>query len=118
MNKHLALGSAGEQLAAQWLQQKGYTILQQNFRWGKTEIDIVATKGEWLHIVEVKASSTNKWGTPEMRVDQKKMRMLQRAANFLLWSTGRQWIQYDVIAITWNMGQAPLIELIEDMSCK
>jgi putative endonuclease len=72
MNKHLALGSAGEQLAAQWLQQKGYTILQQNFRWGKTEIDIVATKGEWLHIVEVKTSSTDKWGTPEMRVDQKK----------------------------------------------
>jgi hypothetical protein len=46
------------------------------------------------------------------------MRLLQRAANFLLWSTGRQWIQYDVIAITWNMGQAPLIELIEDLSCK
>jgi len=117
MNKHQTLGGAGEQLAAEWLQKRGYTILKRNFRWGKTEIDIVAIKAEWLHIIEVKTSSTDKWGTPEIRVNQKKMRVLQRAACYLLHLTGRQWVQYDIVAITWKTGQVPLIELIEDLSC-
>jgi putative endonuclease len=64
MYEHLSLGSAGETVAADWLQQNGYTVLVRNFRWGKTEIDIVATRGEWLHIVEVKTSSSATWGPP------------------------------------------------------
>ena len=116
MNEHLALGSAGERLAAEWLQQNGYRVVTQNFRWGKTEIDIVAIRGEWLHIVEVKTSSTNRWGPPELRVHRRKMCFLQRAAGALLQLTGRKWIQYDVIAITWKKGEVPLIELIEDLS--
>lgn len=116
MNEHLALGSAGEKVAADWLEQKGYTIVAQNFRWGKTEIDIVATRNEWLHIVEVKTSSSVTWGPPELRVHPKKMRVLQRAAGVLLRSNNRKWLQYDIIAITWIKGEAPLIELIEDVS--
>jgi hypothetical protein len=44
------------------------------------------------------------------------MCFLQRAAGVLLQLTGRKWIQYDVIAITWKKGEVPLIELIEDLS--
>jgi putative endonuclease len=117
MNEQLSLGCAGEALAADWLQQNGYTIVARNFRWGKTEIDIVATRGEWLHIVEVKTSSSTTWGPPEQRVDPRKMSVLQRAAGVLLQVTKRKWIQYDVIAITWKKGEKPLIELIEDLSC-
>lgn len=117
MKKHLALGAAGEQLAADWLAQKGYTIVERNFRWGKTEIDIVATKEDWLHIIEVKTSSSDHWGMPEQRVDHKKMRMLQRAAVVLLQLTHRTWVQYDVVAITWMAKKTPQIELIEDLSC-
>jgi putative endonuclease len=116
MYEHLSLGSAGETVAADWLQQNGYTVLVRNFRWGKTEIDIVATRGEWLHIVEVKTSSSATWGRPEQRVRPQKMRVLQRAAAVLLQRTKRKWIQYDVIAITWKKGETPLIELIEDVT--
>ena len=117
MSKHLSLGSAGESLAAEWLQEKGYTIVNRNFRWGRAEIDIVAIKGEWLHIIEVKTSSSDKWGTPAQRVTAQKMRTLQRAAGVLLRSYNRKWLQYDVVAITWKKGHPPLIELIEDLSC-
>jgi putative endonuclease len=117
MSKHLALGKAGESAAADWLQQKGYTIVERNFRWGKTEIDIVALKGEWLHIIEVKTNSSNKWGSPEQRVTPQKMSILQRAATGLLRTYGRQWLQYDVVSITWEKGDLPFIELIEDLGC-
>ena len=116
MNEHLSLGSTGESLAADWLREKGYTLLARNFRWGKTEIDIVATRGEWLHIVEVKTRSSTAWGPPEQRVHSHKMRVLQRAAGALLQLSKRKWIQYDIIAITWKKGEAPLIELIEDVT--
>ena len=117
MNRHHALGQAGENIAAVWLTDQGYTLVARNFRWGKTEIDIVATRGEWLHIIEVKTSSADTWGTPELRVHPKKMRTLQRAAVVLLRQTNRKWLQYDVLAITWKKNEAPLIELFEDLSC-
>ncbi|MFM8806502.1 MAG: YraN family protein [Sphingomonadales bacterium] len=116
MKEHLTLGNAGESLAADWLEQHGYTVLVRNFRWGKTEIDIVATRGEWLHVVEVKTSSSATWGPPEQRVHSQKMNVLRRAAGVLLQLTKRKWMQYDVIAITWKKGEAPLIELIEDVT--
>jgi len=116
MSKHLALGRQGETLASQWLQENEYTLIDRNFRWGKTEIDIVATRGEWLHIIEVKTISSVKWGTPELRVNDKKIKKLQQAAGILLQMTHRKWVQYDVIAITWLPGESPLIELFEDVS--
>lgn len=116
MKPHLALGRAGEELAVDWLQRNGYTIIMKNFRWGKTEIDIVAIKGEWLHVIEVKTSSSDKWGMPEQRVNAKKMEVLRRAAAVLLAMSSRKWIQYDVIAVTLKKGDNPLIELIEDLS--
>lgn len=116
MNMHLALGKAGEQLAAAWLEKMGYTLYARNFRWGKTEIDIVATRAEWLHIIEVKTRRSDKWGPPELQVDKKKMIVMQRAAAVLLNQTHRKWVQYDIVAITWKKGETPLIELIEDVS--
>ena len=116
MNEHILLGSAGESLAANWLEQNGYTLMARNFRWGKTEIDIVATRGEWLHVIEVKTSSSTAWGPPEQRVHSHKLKVLQRAAGVLLRLSKRKWIQYDVIAITWKKGEPPFIELIEDIT--
>lgn len=116
MAKHHQLGKAGEALAVEWLQQRGYRVWQQNWRWHRTEVDIVATKNEWLHIIEVKTSSTDQWGFPEQRVNAHKLKMLQRAASYWLQRTRRSWLQYDVIAITWKPNEAPLIEMIADVS--
>ncbi|MFM7646264.1 MAG: YraN family protein [Sphingomonadales bacterium] len=116
MKPHLALGLAGEQLAASWLQQKGYSIIERNFRWGKTEIDIVATKGDYLHLIEVKTRSSDRWGMPEQQVSVKKINVMRRVASLLLERSQRKWIQYDAVAITWKKGEPPLLELIEDIS--
>ena len=50
---HNHTGKQGEQLAAIWLKQNGYTILHQNWRFKNWEIDFIAHKGKRLHIVEI-----------------------------------------------------------------
>ena len=54
MAEHLEVGKEGEELAANWLQQNGYEILHRNWRHSHYEIDIIASKENILHIIEVK----------------------------------------------------------------
>jgi len=55
MAEHNKFGTEGETLAAQWLKEKGYEILQRNWRHSHYEIDIIALKNKMLHIIEVKS---------------------------------------------------------------
>ena len=55
MASHNELGKDGEEMAARWLENKGYEILHRNWRHSHYEIDIVAAKASFLHFVEVKA---------------------------------------------------------------
>jgi len=47
-------GSRGEQIAKDYLVSQQYTILEQNFRYSKSEIDLIAKEGEVLVFIEVK----------------------------------------------------------------
>jgi putative endonuclease len=62
MASHNELGKEGEVLAATWLKEHGYKILHCNWRHSHYEIDIVATKGKFLHFVEVKARKFSMFG--------------------------------------------------------
>ena len=117
MASHNELGKEGEEKAARWLVEKGYTLLHRNWRHSYHEIDIVATKGEFLHFVEVKARTASAFGGyPEDSVTKKKFKNLQKAADeYLFLNPGHQWIQYDILSITLQRnGQAEYF-LIEDV---
>ena len=78
------LGKLGEDMAADYLQQKGYFILRRNFRTRSGEIDIIAADGSHLHFVEVKTRHGDRYGRPAESVDNRKMhRMRLAAAEFL-----------------------------------
>jgi putative endonuclease len=77
---HHLLGKDGEALAAKWLQEKGYTILHTNWRHSYYEVDIIASKEEVLHFIEVKTRRNKKFGEPEESVDEKKIRNLLNAS--------------------------------------
>src|SRR5688572_15259214 len=101
MALHIKLGTEGENLAVNWLKNKGYEILHRNWRYSYYEIDIIATKNNILRIIEVKARNASPFGYPEDSVTKRKFKNLQRAADqFLFLNPGHRWIQYDILAVT------------------
>ena len=84
MAKHIALGKKGEEIAKIFLEEKGYEILETNWRHDKDEIDIIALDSEELVIVEVKTRSTDFFGEPEESVGYFKENFLIRATEAYL----------------------------------
>ncbi len=76
-------GERGEALAARYLEGRGWTILARRLRVGRDEIDLLAVEpGEAgaLVVVEVRARSSGRFGSPEESVDRRKVARLYRAA--------------------------------------
>jgi putative endonuclease len=74
------LGNFGEQVAADYLLQRGYTILHRNWRRRGGELDIVARDGAALVFVEVRTRSTRTHGSAEESVDWRKQRQVRKIA--------------------------------------
>lgn len=103
MAKHNELGSLGEELAIDFLLQKGYKILETNWRFQKAEVDIIASKDEVLAAVEVKTRSTNEFGDPQDFVNQKKIKLLVKAVNEYVERNDLDVeVRFDIVAITIN----------------
>lgn len=100
-NAHIRTGQNGEEAAAIFLQEQGYTILQKNYRHRRAEIDIIALQNEVLVFVEVKTRTTAVFGFPEAAVGAKKEEQLLAAAEAYIYQTGwEKEIRFDIIAIT------------------
>ena len=114
MAEHNELGKLGEDLAVQYLTDKGYEILERNWRNIHKEIDIIAKEGDDLVIVEVKARQTDEYGEPDIAVTKRKQRMLIAAANaYILRNNLDMSTRFDIVSIVFKDGE-PVIEHIED----
>ncbi|PRY14837.1 putative endonuclease [Pontibacter ummariensis] len=112
-NSHLQTGQAGENRAAAYLQQQGYTILERNYRYKRAEVDIIARREDLLIFVEVKTRATDRYGYPEAAVSTKKEELLLSAADAFIRETGWQHeARFDIVAIT--LTTPPSIHHIED----
>lgn len=117
MAEHNELGKWGEDLAAKYLEQKGYVIRDRDWRQGKIDLDIVAVAddGETVVFVEVKARKTNVFGQPEQAVDAKKIKWLARAADSYVKSLGVSApLRFDIVSIIGDQKEAQTIEHIVD----
>lgn len=100
MAEHNELGKKGEELAIEYLQEKGYVILEKNYRFQKAEIDIIAKKAEVLIVVEVKTRSTSYFGNPQDFISSKKVKLLVAAAdNYINEKDLNVELRFDVIAL-------------------
>lgn len=100
MAEHNELGKRGEALAVEFLQQKGYEILETNWTFQKAEIDIIAQKESVLAIVEVKTRSSIDFGLPQDFVTPKKIQLLVKAVNeYVLAKDLEVEVRFDIIAI-------------------
>ena len=100
MAKHSKIGIKGEQIAADFLQNKGYKIIHCNWRSGKKEVDIIAASGDLLVFVEVKTRSAAKLLFPEETVNRKKQtNLLDAAAAFMEENITYKNIRFDIVAV-------------------
>jgi putative endonuclease len=114
MAEHNDLGKFGEQMAVDFLIQKGYTILETNWIFDKAEIDIIAQKGTVLAVVEVKTRSSLLFGLPQEFVTPKKIQRLVKAINEYVNRKALQVdVRFDIIAIHKEASRFDL-EHIED----
>ncbi len=98
----LVLGRKGEDIAAEYLSENGYEIIEKNYHFGHGEIDIIAKKNRVIVFAEVKTRKSAGFGTPDKAVNLKKLKLLLRTADgFLLKNS--QFAEYekrmDVIAV-------------------
>ncbi|MBI2626484.1 MAG: YraN family protein [Candidatus Nealsonbacteria bacterium] len=71
---NLKTGKLGERIAGEFLEKKGYKILEQNYKTKYGEIDLICQKGDELIIIEVRTKIGEDFGTPEESLDKKKIR--------------------------------------------
>ena len=100
MAQHNQLGKIGEQHAVDFLERKGYRILDQNWRAGHKEIDIVALHDGKVVFIEVKTRSTDVFGNPEEFVDDKKIkRILSAADTYMKMHRFSARVRFDIISV-------------------
>lgn len=101
-------GAAIEQLAAQWLQQHGLTLVASNHHVKGGELDLVMMDQDILVFVEVKHRTTNRYGHPlETVTAQKRQRIIRAAKLYLARHAASNPCRFDIVAIT---GSPPSLE--------
>lgn len=115
MAEHNDLGKWGEDLAADYLQRKGYVILERDWKSGHRDLDIIALDGDVLVIVEVKTRRNRMFTDPVDAVGYQKIRNLQQAANhYVKYRCINCDIRFDIVCITGTAGSEADIEHIVD----
>lgn len=116
-----ASGRAGEREAAAFLEERGYRILEMNYRYSHREIDIIAENNERLLFVEVKSRTDNaellaRFGRPAAAVTKQKQKLIISAAYYYLKTheTAKR-PRLDVIEVYFKPiadGQSPVVSRI------
>lgn len=114
MATHNDLGNQGEDLAVEHLIKNNWKILDRNWRFGREEIDIIASKAEILAIIEVKTRFSNFLGEPYEAVSKSKQKSIIRAANHYIEKNGLDVeVQFDIISIVLNKNQQKITHIQE-----
>lgn len=108
----------GEELAVKFLKEKGYKIIERNFRKGYGEIDIVATYKNILVFVEVKTRTSGAYGTPFEAITYFKLRTLTKTAEFYKHTHANlpDQLRIDAIAVILKNEKINAIEHLENIS--
>lgn len=116
MDKKHWLGKKGEDIAVEYLEEKGYQILERNWRLKKAEIDIICTKDNTLIFVEVKTKSYQYFGKPEESITQRKEELwVFGAFEYAHRHQHEGEIRFDIISILWGKNTRPEINHFQDV---
>jgi putative endonuclease len=109
-NRPIALGRAGEKLAAAWYAAEGYQVIERNWRSRSGEIDLICAQGDLMVFCEVKTRHTDRLGSPVEAVTRaKQIRLRRLAAEYLFLHTcGCHDVRFDVAAVLGSTGMLAL----------
>ena len=114
MARHNVLGHNGEDIAAKYLEQHGYAVVDRNWMCGHKDLDIVAVKDGTMVFVEVKTRSCNDWGNPEDFVTDRKIRRIVHSADaYIRYNCIDMDVRFDIISVIFD-GEDYKIEHIEE----
>ena len=109
------LGTDGEALAAEHLEQLGYRIVARDCKLPLGQLDLVALDGQTLVFVEVKTRAGVGFGLPQEAVGVQKIRKLQQLAQSYL----QRWphrgpVRFDVIGLVLRNGHVERLDHIRN----
>jgi len=109
-------GIDGETLATTFLREKGYRILERNYRTRRGEMDIIAEEGGALVFVEVKARRGDQFGGPHGAVGRRKQQQLIRVASHYMarYRIQNRDCRFDLVLISEGPLRKRQIELIRN----
>jgi putative endonuclease len=103
MTDRIQKGKEGEATAEQFLMNKGFEIVARNYRFKRSEIDLIVRKKDWLVFVEVRMRSSSAFGYPEQTIGRnKRKKIMEGAAQYLEESKWEGNVRYDIVAIQKN----------------
>ncbi|MHB8510531.1 MAG: YraN family protein [Candidatus Dormibacteria bacterium] len=104
-----ALGKAGEQAAARFLERRGLVMVEADVRLPSGQVDLVMRDADCLVIVEVKSRRTATYGLPQDAVTAAKLRRLRRLAGeyLALRRPAAESVRIDVVAVDLGLDGAP-----------
>jgi putative endonuclease len=94
--KNSSTGRHGEKLAQEYLKEHGDDIVENNYRSPDGEVDIIASKDNFLSFVEVRTRSTRKFGTPEESITRRKKQKLIAVSQHYLQ-------KHDIQTVSWRI---------------
>lgn len=94
-------GRQGEEMAADYLAQKGLRIVARNYRYDQGEVDLVCEDGGELVFVEVKTRTSTMFGEPEEAVTESKQEQLRKVAEGYCQEYGLddQYYRFDIVTV-------------------
>jgi putative endonuclease len=94
-------GNKAEEKAKEWFLAKGFTVLKQNYRFGRNEIDLICSKDNLLVFVEVKYRTKTSYGLPEQQLSEaQKLRIMAAAEQFILETDHKFDVRFDVLSVS------------------
>lgn len=106
-------GDRAEALAASFLEREGYSVLARNYTCRVGELDLVASRGEILAVVEVRMRSTDRFGDPALTISHAKQRKIVRTTLRFMQEHGLRLshhaIRFDVITVL-GRGEGAVLE--------
>jgi len=115
MAAHNDTGTKGEAIARKHLEDKGYTILEVNWRYRRAEVDLIILQDTTLVFAEVKTRTGNSYGEPEDFVTYAKQGLMEYAAEEYIYKTNHNdEIRFDIISILFDKFDNYTIKHIED----